>query len=285
MKRGIGLLSQARPDAVAEALTCFDGALDLRRRLPIEAIPVFRYGLAACWLNRAEALMRSRDSSQISLALRAFDEAIALLRRLPLGDDPRFPRRLAIAYQNRGLAVQGQVGSRGAAIEAFTQAIAILNHERAAMIADRDYLLAAVWVNLANVHINEETSPTDCLARDAALRAIALVAGLEESDADAAEVGLTARHLLCHTIARRLSRGGAHDENPSDDVHEATDLADEGLSLVSRWEHKGVTRFRDVALDLFRFGALVYEKYQPHFLAEFVLEFAPVRAAAAGSMP
>jgi hypothetical protein len=271
MKRGIGLLSEGRPDAVAQALTCFDDARDLRSSLPFEAVPAFRYGLAACWLNRAEALMRSRDPAQVPLAIRAFDEAIAQLRLLPLGDDARFSRRLAIAYQNRGLALQVQGGPPEAAIDAFQQAIAILDHPQSATVADRTYLAAAVWMNLANAHAVEAPAQTDSLAREAALHAIALVAGLEERDVEAAEVGLKARHVLCRTIARRLSRA-ARDETLPDDVHDATDLADEGLEIVRRWEHEGVTRFRDLAFDLFRFGARVYGKYQPQFLTEFVLE-------------
>ena len=58
----------------------------------------------------------------------------------------------------------------------------------------------------------------------------------------------------------------------ADDVHEATDLADEGLALVRPWESVGTTRFRALAYDLFRFGARVYALYQPHFLDEFIDE-------------
>jgi tetratricopeptide (TPR) repeat protein len=269
MKRGIRLVGEARPDAIAEALGCFDAALELRRRLPVETVPVFCYGLAACWLNRADALMRLGD---VGLALRAFDEAIVLLRTLPLDDDARFTRRLAIACQNRGLALSADGRSRSDVFDAFEEAIAILERRTAQAVADRDYLLAAVWANLANAHASEAGAPADALARQAALRAIALMQDLQESDADAAEVGLKARHVFSRTAARRLSVQNAHRDAPSDDVHDATDLADDGLSLIRRWEHKGVTRFRDLAPDLFRFGALVYETYQPQFLSEFVLE-------------
>ena len=55
-------------------------------------------------------------------------------------------------------------------------------------------------------------------------------------------------------------------------VHDATDLADEGLALVREWERRGVGRFRKLASDLFRFGARVYAHYQPHFLEEFLRE-------------
>jgi tetratricopeptide (TPR) repeat protein len=273
MKRGIRLLNETQPEAISEALDCFDRALELRRGLPIDSDPVLGYGLAACWLNRADALVRLGDPAQFPAALRAYDEGIGVMRGLPLGDDARFPRRLAMAHQNRGLALHTQ-GRSGAAeaIVAFTDAIAILDREEAALIPDRQYLLAVVWTNLANAHASEANAQSESLAREAAQRAIALVTDLEGDDKDAAEVGLKARHVLCHTIAGRLSQATSSQEPMPDDVHQATDAVDEGLTLARRWEQKGVARFRGVAYDLFRFGARVYAKYQPQFLNEFVLE-------------
>jgi len=84
------------------------------------------------------------------------------------------------------------------------------------------------------------------LARDAALRAIALVSDLEGDDADAAEVGLRARHVLCERSQQVCLPPNAQQTMP-DDVHEATDIVDEGLTLVRRWEQKGVARFRPLA--------------------------------------
>lgn len=271
MKRGIRLLSDAQhQEEVREALRCFDEALEMRRHLPLEAAPMLRYGLAACWLNRADALMRLGEATEISSALYAYDEALQLLRSLPLSDDPRFPRRLAIAHQNRGLALYAR-GSSGtpAAVEALTDAITVLEHDCAALIADRKYLLAAAWMNLANARVSEGAAESVPLAHDAALRAMALVEDSEQRDADAAEVGIKARHVLCQTLAYRLSLAT---ETMQDDVHEATDAVDEGLALIRHWESLTVTRFRSLAYDLFRFGARVYEKYQPQFLHEFVLE-------------
>jgi tetratricopeptide (TPR) repeat protein len=271
MKRGIALLEETRTGAIVEALACFDRALALRSRLPVEAVPRFRFGLAACWLNRADALMRLHDPERIPVALRAYDKAIALLKALPLGDDVRFPRRLAIAHQNQGLALQQQ-GGTAMAIAAFTEALAVLESDHARGIADRPRLLAAVSVNLANALASAATPEGDRAARDAAIRALALVADLGFEDADAAEADLNARHVLCRTIARQLSLPDTSDEILRECVHGATDLVDDGLRIVRHWERSGVARFRRVAYDLFRFGARVYAAYQPHFLQEFVLE-------------
>jgi hypothetical protein len=273
MKRGMGLVNERGPEAISEALACFDRARDLRCRLPFGTVPRFAYSLAACWLNRAEALMQPGGGDHLSLAIQALDEAIVLLSALPLDRDPRFPRRLAIAHQNRGLALQAQGDScRAAAVAAFTDAIAILEGDHVEAVSDRPRLLAAAWTNLANARASEATSSSAALARAAANRAMALIAPFEGTDPDSAEIGLHARHVACRVIARRLAEASTTADGRSHDVHDASDLADEGLDLVQRWERQGLARFREVAFDLFRFGAGVYAQYQPQFLHEFLVE-------------
>jgi len=268
MEEGIRLL-QSKNDADA-AILYFDCALELRRRLPI-GMPMHAYGLAACWLNRAEALTRLGPTEHAQ-TLQAYDEALALLRSLPLADDVRFSKRLAIAHQNRALVLAAQ--KPPATMEAITSlhdAVAALDHAGAMDATERDHLLAVVWMNLANIQSLEDTLPSNLDAREAARRTLALVKAYEHQDVAAAEAGLKARHVLCRIAARRLS---AHPENEVDiaDVHDATDLADEGLDLVREWEQGGVDRFRGLASDLFRFGVRVYAYYQPHFLDQFISE-------------
>ncbi len=266
MQEGIRLM-QSDNDAKA-ALLHFDRALELRRRLPTE-VPGHAYGLAACWLNRAEALT-SLGPAHHAPALDAYDAALALLRRLPLGADARFSRRLAIAHQNRGLLLAARSRPETVdAIAALVDAIAVLDRAEAMDAPERDYLLAVVWMNRANIQASEDTIVSDLAAVEAARRALALVKAYEREDAAAAEAGLKARHVLCRIAARRLS---AQAERVMAEVHDATDLADEGLSLVREWERRGLDRFRNLASDLFRFGARVYAHYQPHFLDEFVSE-------------
>ena len=280
MKRGLRCLGDDQVDGVAQALDCFDRALDLRRRLPLDEVPVFRYDLAACLLNRADALVRLGGGARIAAALQAFDEAIAWLRSLPLDEDARYPRRLAIAYQNRGMALEAwtRVSDRvegerrvegGSAVASFAEAIDVLQRY-GARVADRDYMLGAIWMNLANTRIAEATDDARAAARDAARQAIALVQRLETEDAAAAEVGLKARHVLCRALAVDGLVRAAAGAPVGDDVHEATDLVDEALSLVRAWEQREVTGFRLIARDMFRFGAYVYARRQPQFFHEFV---------------
>jgi len=273
MHEGMRLM-QGGKDARA-ALLCFDRALELRRQFPT-GTPAHAYGLAACWLNRAEALT-SLGPAHYTAAFGAYEEALALLHTLPTGEDARFPRRLAIALQNRALLLAGQNPPAAEdAVAALADAIEVLNHAEAMERSDREFLLAMMWMNLANVQALEDEAVSHRAAWRAAQRALELVKAQEHEDAAAAEVGLKARHVLCRIAAHRLS-GAAERSEMMADVHDATDFAEEGLGLVREWERRGIGRFRNLASELLRFGALVYAEYQPQFLQEFLGEHAAHR--------
>ena len=273
MKRGIAFLEEPRREAPIDALHCFDEALALRRRVPAGHSAFQGYLLAACLLNRADALVRLNDVGPLAAALGSYEEAIDVLRSLPLAEDSRYPRRLAMGFQNRGLALQirGAEGDPAAAASAFADAIAVLDGEHGAGIPDRDYLRAVVWLNLANLRASNPEPDAHAEARAAAGRALAYIADTERHDVQAATAGLQARHVLCRLCAHTLSQSIEEAAMP-DEVHEATDAVDEGLALVRSWEQRGMEGFRPFAFDLFRFGARVYARYQPQFLDEFIAE-------------
>lgn len=263
MKRGITRMADNGREAIDEALRYFDSAIELRNQLPIDEAPLYRYGLAACWLNRAEARMRLDDPSQFSIALRDCEQGIQLLRGLSLDQDARFPRRLVIALQNRGLLLFAQ-RRIAEGIDAFGDAIDCLVSDSAQAIPDRRYLLGAAYLNLALANAEAADPVSESAANDAATKAMNLAIPTEANDPASAEIGIKARHLLCRLLTARL--GSA----TSEEVHQSSDLADDALSLVQLWEKRGITRFRGLAYDLFRFGARLYGTYQPHFLNEFI---------------
>jgi tetratricopeptide (TPR) repeat protein len=267
MKQGIRLLDAGAP---AEALPLFEQALDLRKQLPA-SVPTYAFGLAACWLNRGDALKHRGDPEAVDEAIRSYDAGLAALQPLPLDTDPRFPRRLAIGHQNRGLLQLSQ-GRGAAAIADLHTAIGILERSESAAIDDRRYLLAAAWLNLATARLATPDIDTELTARHAALRAIDHVADTSHSDPRHAAVALTARHVICRTMIERLARVAPGDEAMPHDLHEATDAVDDGLRLVWDWERRGNADFRALARDLLRFGARVYAAYQPQHLEEFIRE-------------
>ena len=257
--------------AILEAVGCFDRALLIRSNLPFDKGPFLAYGLAACWLNRAEALIRLADPERILEAIRACDEGIALLVDLPFATDARFPRRLALAHQNRGLALQLAEGPGSEeASDSFRKAIEVLESDAALPIDDREFLLATVHANLANTLADQKDGDAEAIAQ----LALQLVKETEKRDANAAEAGLKSRHVLCRVLANRL--------DSLERVHDATDAVDDGLELARHWEKKGVSHFRGIAYDLFRFGSRVYSRYQPQFLQEFIREnLDPMRSSLA----
>lgn len=270
MQRGIALMEQNSLEATEDALRCFDEALALRRALPYQEVPLLRFGLAACLLNRADALARLATGDTLDTLLDAYDESIEVVRELPMDEDPRYPRRLAIAHQNRGLVLQ-QHGRVEAAIAAFTGALAVLEREGSQAISDLASLQGAVLMNRANARLAYGAPEMAEPALEDIHRAMTLAAASESDDLTAASIGLGARHLRCRAAAGQMPEARADGTVP-DAIHELTDTIDEALGLVRQWEQRGESRFRPIAYDLFRFGVRVYAIYQPQFVEEFIAD-------------
>ncbi|HEX3719762.1 MAG TPA: hypothetical protein VH595_17555 [Verrucomicrobiae bacterium] len=274
MKRGIALLNENSPAALAAAIGNFDQAIELRRRLPLDANPMYRYALAASWMNQGDALTKLGSADDLAEALRSYDAALEALRGLSLDANPLFRRRMAIAWQNRGLTLQAQRDA-AAMIEArrsFETAIATLQDGNAAAITDREYLLAAAWMNYANALAWSKTAPDAQHARDAAKQALALASASETHSMAMGEVSLKSRHILCQVIVELLAEKGNPQSIKDELIAEATDVVDDGLALARHWERRRAGRFRPLARELFCFGARAYQIFQPHFLNEFLLE-------------
>lgn len=289
VRRGLALLqpgehgrtAAADAEACTSALECFDRALAIRLRLPFERSPRLRYDLAGTWLNRG-VVLAAQGTSGPNGAIAAYAAAVRLLETLPLDEDARFPRRLAIAHQNRGRAFQARAGSsRADAVGAFHEALAVLDRPAAQAIADRGYLQATAWASVADAEASDGCAPSCRRAIAAATKALEIVAPTEEEDPQAALVGLQARHACCRAIARCLPPHCDPAAVSPDDVHLATDMADEGLSMARHWLQRGLTQVTPLAADLFQFGAAVYARYQPHFLQDFINEH---RALATGAV-
>jgi tetratricopeptide (TPR) repeat protein len=262
MKRGITLLTENAIQALTESLPCFDEAIRLRRALPLADNAWYRYVLAAGFMNRADALTRLGSLDQ---AVSSYDDALALLQSLDLEEDSRFRKRLALAWMNRGVTLQQK--NVGDAQVSFENAIAF---------ATEPALRAASLTNYGNLLV-QRAAPDLVKARRAFEDALRLVTGQQETNADAAEISLKARHGICRILARQLG-----DEADDELVRTATDAMEDALKLARAWQSRGETRFHELAIELIHFGAQAYRKYQPHFLVEFLTEMLaafPVRLA------
>jgi hypothetical protein len=272
MKRGIALLNENTGESLAFSLHWFEGAIELRRTLPLAENSWYRYVLAAGWMNRGDALTRLGSTGNLAEAVHSFDQALTLLRTLELESNPLFRKRLALAWMNRGLALQEQKTSAclRAALASFDEAIAVLRDPRALAFPEYRPILACALTNRGNALLRI-MPPMPDLAREAVDQALTLIAGNEEQELLAAETGLKARHILCRAIASQLA-GRESKISREDLVEAATDAVDDGMKLARNWEARGERRFRDLATELFRFGARAYQTHQSHFLTEFLLE-------------
>ncbi len=269
MHRGIDLLNEITPLSLDKAVHCFDQAIALRRTLSLAESPRYRYGLAAGWMNRGDALARLGSNDQLSESMKSYDEALDLLRSLSLAEDPLYPRRLSIAWINRGVALQKQetIATRKEAIRSFREALAVLKNPVADAIPDNHLLQAGALTNLAGAMLDIEQPAQE--AQQLAQQALALIGESEKSNLVAAGASFKARHVLCRAIAAG-SRDG-HSISP-DAIAVATDAVDEGLALARHWQQRREGDFQLIAEDLFRFGCRIYQSDQSTFLVEFILE-------------
>lgn len=272
MKRGIALLNESTTESLTFSLHWFEGAIELRQTLPLAENSWYRYVLAAGWMNRGDALTRLGSTENLAEAVHSFDQALGLLRTLELESNPLFRKRLALAWMNRGLTLQEQGTSVGLrdALASFDEAIAVLRNPLELEFPEYRPILACALTNRGNALLCiTPSAPT--LARESAEEALGLVASAEEQELLAVETGLKARHILCRAIAIQLT-DPTSPIAPDDLVAAATDAVDDGMKLARNWEARGERRFRDLAGELFRFGARAYQMHQSHFLTEFLLE-------------
>lgn len=256
--RGIALLEIRETARRWEAVACFDRAIAIRQPRLAPGEVWIAYGLAASWMNKADALTRvgaCRDA-----ALQAHDQALRVIALLP--DEPIFNQRRAIAWINRGITLETEASlqSDRAAEDSYLHAIAALPEAESAGEKESVQIVAGAWLNLAQVLGRQAEQDTGRI-REATANALRLILLFEQLDVKAAEIGIRARLLQCQIMSGTLEKY----------VTEATDVAEEGLMLAHFWQSLGCN-FPVERAALFHFACRVYQEYQPHFLAEFIRE-------------
>jgi tetratricopeptide (TPR) repeat protein len=271
MQRGIALLSADDPNALPEALRCFNEALSIRRELPFEESSWFRWLLTACWMNRGDVQTRLGDTQNLTEAVQSFDEAIFHLVRLPLDEDPQYRGRLVLAWMNRSLALRALTKPDEAlsSLEKAQQALEEgVTHDRPANLT----LLATLMTNRAALLL-EISSPALLEAMRTAEAVLELSRSSEKAELLAAEIGLKARHAFCHAVAMLLETPPVDTTRADDWIMQATDKVEEAMHLTTHWESKRMPRhFLGLRHELFQYGCRMYLAYQPHFMAEFLLD-------------
>lgn len=274
MKRGIALLSADNPAALPEALDCFHHALAIRRELPYESSSFYRWLLTACWMNLGDVQTRLGTPAHLASAVQSFDEAIHHLQHLPLDEDPQYRSRLALAWMNRSLALRAQATpeSRSEALECLSHAQRTLDESATPGRPLGNSMLCTLLVNRAALLL-EVSPPRMHEAMHAAEEALEMCRSTEHHVLQSAELGLKARHIFCHAVAMLLEIPPVDTTRADDWIHQATDKVDEAMHLTASWEKPGMPgHFHALRHELFHFGCSLLLAYQPHFMAEFLLD-------------
>jgi len=266
---GMSLLDDDARESLEEAGRCFQKAIDLRDGLPLDEEPLFRWGLCAAWMNRADVLTRLGGQEALAEALGAYEVAIRHIQQLPISRHPSYLARYALAWMNSGITHRALDSGEGLqrAVECFGKSIELLTSEGGPADEEQKRILACSYMNRSNTLL-AFTPERPREAREDAISALHLMAGFEERELLSAQLGLQARHLLCRATAYLADAGAA----TADWVTETTDAVDEGMALTRHWRQLGEHRLEPLACELFHFGCLVYRLCLPQFLTEFLME-------------
>lgn len=270
--RGIALLSSGKAELLPEALHCFESAIVLRRDLPLEENPWFRWGLSAGWMNRGDGLTRLGGPAGLVEAVRSYDEALQHLEKMPDVEGLNVPARHVLAWMNRAASLRAQATpeSRAAALRSLEQAAALADTTARAGQPLEPLSLASLAMNRAALLL-ELLPPVPLDAMQAAEEALRLCQPSEDADLLAAEVGLKARHVFCHAVAILLESPPVDTRRADDWIMQATERVEEAMQLTATWTGQG-NSLPTLRRELFLYGCRIYLAYQPHFMAEFLLD-------------
>lgn len=270
--KGITLLQSTDADELREAVACFEKSVEHRKDLPRDMTNV-RWGLAAAWMNRGDALTRLGTADDLKEAVHSYDQAILCLEELGGFDHPPFVVRYAVSYMNRGHALMAQNSPEGVAeaIKSFASATAMMEMHTQKDSVEYNGTLGCAMMCHAAARMEQGPEHAEEVAEEVR-KAIAHVQRFEKEDLLSTEVSIKSRHLLCRALATMLDRTPPNAPEVDDWITEVTDTVDEGMALERLWEQRGLEGFRLMAVELFRFGVRVLFLRQPHFLAEFILE-------------
>ena len=307
LMRGRILAARDTPEAVVEALRCFDQAI-LRMAAGADGE---KTELAMAWMNRGSALLKLGAPEAVKESVRSYDQAVGLLETAPaefqnalgaalmnkgaglshLGGDealsealvsleravatleplaaaqPEARRNLASAWANRGQAL-GLKDERVGAVAACRQAVEAFRPLVSDQAPESRRELAALLLNLGQA-AGAAAGVESALT---ALReSLALVLPVESANLHAAQLALRVRHAMGVILGGLLANDRVSSATRSARLEEAGDLVEDGLSLVRSLEGARVP-LASGGLSLFEFGAWFYRTQQPQFLAEFLLE-------------
>ncbi len=255
------------------ALHSFDKSNALRDEIESPGQEVL-WGQSAAWINRGEALEKLGGEENIRDAVLANQRAAECLAKFDLDQVPAFRSRMALTWMNRGellatITEQGWADEAGQCQSAYAKAVEILRAGSNAGAVESRRLLAVCLANSSRSHLR--LGDFGKAGVDQAREGLELILQERAGNADdpaLLHLEMTLRATLCRTMALAADAGtaGVDCDQVTDEVETALEVA------TGAGELAGVIPVPLIA-ELFGCGAEVYARFQPEFLAEYLLEY------------
>ncbi|MEQ1842218.1 MAG: hypothetical protein ABL994_17570, partial [Verrucomicrobiales bacterium] len=176
--RGIGGLLDDSVEGLSSAVGHFDKAIELRTRDGM-GDSANRWGLAAAWMNRGDALGRIGGLLELEEKIRSNETAVSLLDDFPPDENPAYRVRFALAHMNRAdamLILTTRYGKsfRAEVIAAFLAAVETLRAGALRGEEESRRVLAVALTNLARARLLMENRGSP-LVEDEAREAMQLL--------------------------------------------------------------------------------------------------------------
>ncbi|MDP0491270.1 MAG: hypothetical protein Q7Q71_09505 [Verrucomicrobiota bacterium JB023] len=251
---GIELLARG---SASKALENFNRAIALRESLPLDENPLYRWGLAAGYIQRGNALAKLSGNPHETIT--SFRQGIDQLDRL--SPSPAVLNRIAIAWNNQGLFLE-ELSEQGKAAECYRRASDTLfsaEHPEC-------HLTRATTL----LHLSRLTKGAE--AMELCTEALNLTGHQTKSSILAARINLHASHTLAKARCLELEASLPHSQE-RDWVQTTVDGITSALRLANYWHQEDPEAFCEVTLDLFRLGLRIHRICRPHGLAAFIQDF------------
>lgn len=267
--RGLALLAGGDSASLGEARRSFDESIRLRlAEAPLSR--THRWGLAAAFLNRADALAGIGGREGLVEALRSCEEARGALEGFDPAENPSVRTRWALSWMKQGDAaarLQRDCGEDRAeeCLACYVEATAVLRAGAEEGFEESRRVLAVALGNLSR-HRLAFDGKGSAEGIGEARESLRWLGEAETSSPETLALGGTVRVVLAGHL-ETWDEGG-------DRSLEITDLVEEGLARAGRARRAFPKDGLDEAIvgELARVGAEAYLRAAPQFLSEFLLD-------------
>lgn len=274
--KGIAQLTSGDPKAIQKSLASFDESIALRDTP--DATEADRWGLAAAWLNRADALAILGGKDNLEQAVLDCEKSRGPIEDFELAQNPLIRSRLSLSWMKAGefcarLSAEHGENRKNESIANFREAITVLREGVEEDSEESRRMLAAALNNLSRTRLllwEAGSAEGEAEAREA----MALLGDAAFLSPELLFLALSSRLNAAYHIAQSPAVKEGENTADTDRLLEVTDLMEDALGIAANGRKQLGKESVDENLlgELARVGAQSYLIASPNFLAEFLYD-------------